>query len=185
MNPDDLTGLIVCLMALAFLLWLLPSCGNPRCTEAHSIHTAHERELQKRADAESTHRTWHRGSALPDMHQRTAARSPLWHRHPRPRYTHPRAASRHIGRPACEEASMTADELLAWMARDVPLLCVCGRLIPDGAAAYGFPLSLESDEPMAFVSEWHDPCLREWGWVRSDDEWGIAHAPGVCVEGQS
>jgi len=56
-----------------------------------------------------------------------------------------------------------------------PEVCICGQKIPDTAIYYGFPLSSESDEPMAFVNEWHDHCLGEWGWQRSNDDFGIEH----------
>ena len=69
---------------------------------------------------------------------------------------------------------MDANELMRWVANQQDV-CVCGRLIPDTAIYYGFPLSEDADEPMAFVNEWHDQCLSEWGWRRDDSEWGITH----------
>jgi len=70
---------------------------------------------------------------------------------------------------------MSPDDILAWLAQQPPV-CVCGQLIPDTAIYYGFPESPEADEPMAFVSEWHEQCLGEWGWIRDNSELGIAHA---------
>ena len=62
----------------------------------------------------------------------------------------------------------------------VPDICVCGQAIPDNAVYYGFELGEDNDAPMAFINEWHDHCLGEWGWVRDDSEWGITHA--FCAE---
>jgi len=56
-----------------------------------------------------------------------------------------------------------------------PPVCVCGRIIPDTAIYYGFPLSEDNDEQFAWINEWHDNCLGEWGWVRDDSEFGIRH----------
>lgn len=56
-----------------------------------------------------------------------------------------------------------------------PEQCVCGQLIPDTAIYFGFPLSEDADQPIAWINEWHDHCLSEWGWVRDDSDWGIAH----------
>jgi hypothetical protein len=69
---------------------------------------------------------------------------------------------------------MTADELMRWLANAAEV-CVCGKVIPDNAIYYGFPLSEDADEPMAFVNEWHDGCLAEWGWRRDNSDFGIAH----------
>lgn len=57
----------------------------------------------------------------------------------------------------------------------VPDVCICGKVIPDTAIYYGFPLSDDADQPMAFVNEWHEHCLGEWGWTRDDSEFGITH----------
>lgn len=54
-------------------------------------------------------------------------------------------------------------------------LCVCGKTIPDTAIYYGFELSEDNDAPMAFINEWHDHCLGEWGWVRDSSDFGIGH----------
>lgn len=61
-----------------------------------------------------------------------------------------------------------------------PDVCVCGKVIPDSAIYYGFPLSEDADQPIAWINEWHDLCLAEWGWIRDTSEWGIAHV--ICVE---
>ena len=61
-----------------------------------------------------------------------------------------------------------------------PDICVCGRLIPDTVVYYAFPLSPDNDAPFAYVNEWHDHCLGEWGWRRDNSEFGIAHL--YCVE---
>lgn len=55
----------------------------------------------------------------------------------------------------------------------VTVVCICGSLVRD--VAYGFPLSEDNDEPIAWIDEWHDHCLGEWGWRRDDSEWGITH----------
>lgn len=57
----------------------------------------------------------------------------------------------------------------------IPDICICGQLIPDGVWYYGFPLSTEAEQPMAFINSWHDHCLGEWGWRRDDSEFGITH----------
>lgn len=59
-------------------------------------------------------------------------------------------------------------------------VCVCGQLIPETAIYYAFPLSEDNDEQFAYVNEWHENCLSEWGWRRDDSQFGIAHV--YCVE---
>lgn len=71
----------------------------------------------------------------------------------------------------------TVSDLLGY---SPPMVCVCGQLIPDRAIVYGFEQSEDNDAPMAFINEWHEHCLGEWGWRRDDSEFGIAHV--YCVE---
>lgn len=70
---------------------------------------------------------------------------------------------------------MTVDDLLAYLRGSIAEACICGQVIPDTAIYYGFPLSDDADAPMAFVNEWHDQCLNEWGFERchEDDPEGI------------
>lgn len=61
-------------------------------------------------------------------------------------------------------------------------VCVCGKVIPDGVIYYGFPLDPDNDAPMAYVNSWHDHCLAEWGYVRADNDMGIAHLDTYCPD---
>lgn len=63
-----------------------------------------------------------------------------------------------------------------------PDICICGRLIPAKAIYYAFPLGPDNDAALAFVNEWHDHCLAEWGWVRDDSDFGISHIDTYCAE---
>lgn len=59
--------------------------------------------------------------------------------------------------------------------------CVCGQVIGPSAIYFAFPLS--EDNEYAYVNEWHEHCLAEWGWRRSYDpeNWlGIEHVAGYC-----
>ena len=75
---------------------------------------------------------------------------------------------------------MTPDDILDYLRGSANDVCTCGQTIPDQAVYYAFPLAEDADAPFAYVNEWHDHCLGEWGWRRSDTEFGIAHV--YCVE---
>jgi len=61
-------------------------------------------------------------------------------------------------------------------------VCVCGKVIRDGIIYYAFELDENNDAPLAFVNSWHDHCLAEWGWVRDDSDFGIAHIGDYCAQ---
>jgi len=55
MQPDDIIFLVSLFMVAAVLQWLIPSCGHPRCVEAHNAH----RVTDRAADIERTHAIYH------------------------------------------------------------------------------------------------------------------------------
>jgi len=55
MAPEDIAGLVLMLMGATILLWALPSCGDPRCVEAHRNHMV----MQRAANIEKTHAIYH------------------------------------------------------------------------------------------------------------------------------
>lgn len=75
---------------------------------------------------------------------------------------------------------MTVDDILTYLRGATAEACICGRSIPATAIYYAFPLADDADEPCAYINEWHEECLREWGWRRDDSEFGIEHI--VCDE---
>ena len=65
MNPPltatEWTTIVALLVVLAVMIWLIPSCGDPECTSAHSRHSV----AQRAAEIERRHNTFH-GPTQPD-----------------------------------------------------------------------------------------------------------------------
>lgn len=55
MSVTDLSLCLIALMALAWFIWLLPSCGDPECLKAHERHAIAGRAQE----IERTHGTYH------------------------------------------------------------------------------------------------------------------------------
>ena len=60
-TPQEWTELVALILFMATLLWLLPSCGDPRCVAAHTAHMVGARAIA----IEKRHAAFH-GESNPD-----------------------------------------------------------------------------------------------------------------------
>jgi len=55
LTPSEWTSLVAVILVLVVMLWMVPSCGDPECRQAHQKHGV----AQRAAEIEKEHQTFH------------------------------------------------------------------------------------------------------------------------------
>lgn len=55
MTSAEWTTLVAVILVLVVMLWMIPSCGDPECRNAHTRHSV----AQRSAEIERQHATFH------------------------------------------------------------------------------------------------------------------------------